>query len=284
MTTGNDPGSDSVICEIADGVATITLNRPDRLNAIDAEMGALFDQLMVNVALDDTVRVVILTGAGRGFCAGADVARLDDLAAGGSGGYKRPAPGSPHPVFDALIDSPPAQRTRYAIPSALPKPVIAAVNGPCAGVGLALAAACDVRFANTDAFFTASFCRRGLTAEHGLAHSLASLIGRNGAGDLLLTGRRMYAEEALRVGLVSKVLPENELLAHVKDYAQDIALNVSPRSTRIIKRQLWHALDESFAEALMHAHREVLASMDSEDFQEGLAHFKERRPARFTGR
>jgi enoyl-CoA hydratase/carnithine racemase len=273
-----------ITCDIEGGVATVTLNRPDRLNAMDADMGALFDRTMVDVGLDDSVRVVVLTGAGRGFCAGADMARLDTLAAGGRAGYDRPAPGAPHPVFDALTEAPPAQRTRYVIPSALPKPVIAAVNGPCAGVGVSLAVTCDVRFASAEAFFTASFSRRGLTAEHGLAFSLTSLIGRNAAADLLISGRRMAAEEALRVGLVSAVLPGPDLLAHAQAYARDIAQNVSPRSTRIIKQQIWAALDQSFAETLQQAHGEVLASMDSEDFKEGLAHFKEKRPARFTGR
>jgi enoyl-CoA hydratase/carnithine racemase len=276
--------TDCVTSKVEDGVAVITLNRPERLNAINAQMGALFDRLIVEAELDKAVRVLILTGAGRGFCSGADMARLDELAAGGSAGYDQPAPGMPHPVFDALVGSPPEQRTRYVIPSALSKPVIAAVNGPCAGVGLSIAATCDIRFASEEAFFTASFSRRGLTAEHGLAHSLMSLVGRNAAADLLLSGRRMNAEEALRVGLVSRVLPPDELLPHVKEYARDIALNVSPRSTRIIKRQIWSALDESFPEALLHAHSEKVSSMDSEDFKEGLAHFKENRPAQFTGR
>ncbi|ACG78963.1 enoyl-CoA hydratase/isomerase [Phenylobacterium zucineum HLK1] len=276
--------NDFVQCEISEGVAVVTLNRPERLNAIGPAMGDLFDRTMVQVGLDDAVKVVVLTGSGRGFCAGADMERLDDLAATAGGSFERLPPGSPHPVFDALADSPPEHRSRYIIPSALPKPVIAAVNGACAGVGLSLAASCDVRFASTDALFTAGFPRRGLTAEAGLAFTLPAIVGQGAAADILLSGRRLSAHEALRIGLVSVVLEPADLLAHAVDYARDIAENVSPRSTRVIKRQLWKARSETFAEALTTAYEEVVASLESEDFKEGVAHFRERRKPVFVGR
>ena len=271
-------------CEVEHGVAVITLNRPERLNAIGPEMGEVFDRLMVRAGTDDAVRAIVLTGAGRGFCAGADVARLDDLVETRGKSHGRPPPGAPHPVFDVLVDAPPTSRTRYVIPSALPKPVIAAVNGACAGVGLSLAVTSDLRFASAEAFFTASFVRRGLTAEHALASTLPALVGQGAAADMLLSGRRVTAAEALALGLVNAVLAPDALLPHAIGYARDLAQNSSPRSMRIIKRQLWEARDQSLSQALLSAHEHLIASLASDDFQEGVAHFKERRPARFTGR
>jgi enoyl-CoA hydratase/carnithine racemase len=187
-------------------------------------------------------------------------------------------------VFDALSEAPPEQRSRFVIPLAIPKPVIAAVNGPCAGVGLCLAAASDIRFASTETQFTAVFARRGLTAEVGVAYTLAALVGHGAASDMLLSGRRIGGEEACRIGLANAVLPPDQLVPHAMAYARDIACNVSPRSTRVIKRQLWLTRSQSFAEAMTLAYREAGRSLRSEDFREGVAHFVERRPPRFTGR
>jgi enoyl-CoA hydratase/carnithine racemase len=256
--------SDLIIEDRIGGVAVITLNRPERMNAVNTPMGEAFDAAMVRAALDPAVRVVVVTGAGdRGFCAGADMDRLDGLA---------------------LVEAPPRLRTRYSLPLALPQPVIAAVNGAAAGVGLALAANCDVRFASRTAIFTAGFPLRGLTAEAGLARMLTVLVGRGAASDLLLSGRKIDAEEALRIGLVNAVTTPEDLLPHAMAYAARIADEASPRSTRVIKRQLRMAIDESFEDALVRSHGETASSLLSEDFREGVASFKERRKARFTGR
>jgi enoyl-CoA hydratase/carnithine racemase len=277
--------SDLIIEDRIGGVAVITLNRPERMNAVNTPMGEAFDAAMVRAALDPAVRVVVVTGAGdRGFCAGADMDRLDGLAPGGSEKRIGAVPGSPHPVLDALVEAPPRLRTRYSLPLALPQPVIAAVNGAAAGVGLALAANCDVRFASRTAIFTAGFPLRGLTAEAGLARMLTVLVGRGAASDLLLSGRKIDAEEALRIGLVNAVTTPEDLLPHAMAYAARIADEASPRSTRVIKRQLRMAIDESFEDALVRSHGETASSLLSEDFREGVASFKERRKARFTGR
>jgi enoyl-CoA hydratase/carnithine racemase len=273
-----------VVTEIEAGVASITLNRPERLNAINPEMGEAFDRAMLAAQRDEAVRVVVITGAGKGFCAGGDMDRLRALMA--DGGVSLP----PGPVdggngaLDGFIEAPLELRSRYTMPFALEKPVIAAVNGAAAGVGFALAVACDIRFASRRAVFTAGFPRRGLTAEAGLAWSLTTLAGRGVASDLLLSGRRVEAEEALRLGLVNAVLEPGDLAPHALAYARDIAANCSPRSTRVIKRQLGLALDQTFAEALALSRREVEQSMKAEDFREGVESFLEGRAARFTGR
>jgi enoyl-CoA hydratase/carnithine racemase len=277
--------TDLVTLQVADGVAVVTLNRPERLNAINVPMGEAFDATMVAAALDPRVRVIVVTGAGdRGFCVGADMARLDGLRATGSTRPPNPRPGTPHPVLDALTDAPAHLRSRYTLPMAVPQPVIAAINGACAGVGLALAVNCDVRFASRSAIFAAGFPQRGLTAEAALAKTLSDLIGKGRASDLLLSGRKVSAEEALGLGLVNAVHDFAELAPQALAYARAIAQGASPRSTRIIKRQLRLAGDQTFEAAQTLSYDETLASLASEDFQEGVVSYTERRPPRFVGR
>jgi enoyl-CoA hydratase/carnithine racemase len=264
------------------GVALVTLNRPSRLNAFTDAMGGRFDELMVRLALDETVKVIVLTGAGRGFCAGSDMQSLGETR--DQQRSTEPRPDAPRPAYDALSDAPPEVRSRFILPLAIPKPVIAAVNGACAGVGLCLATACDIRFAADTAQFTAVFARRGLTAEVSLAATLTALIGHGAASDMLFSARKVPAEEALRMGLAQAVLPADALMAHTLAYARDIAENISPRSTRVIKRQLFAARTQTFAETALMSYREAGRSLKSEDFREGIAHFVERRAPRFTGR
>jgi len=164
---------------------------------------------------------------------------------------------------------------------AMPQPVIAAVNGPCIGAGLGLAVSCDVRFASQTAYFSTIFSRRGLIAEFALAWSLPRLIGRGAASDLLLSGRRVSATEALQIGLVSEILSADALLQHAIDYAHDIAENVSPRSARVIKAQLRAAEGETLPEALATADEALQGSLASADFREGMAALRERRPPAF---
>lgn len=277
--------SNLVKLEVDQSVAIVTLNRPDRMNAVNTPMGEALDAAMVQAALDPQVRVIVLTGAGeRAFCAGADMERLAGLGPGGAETLSPSGRGPAGSVFDALVEAPRHLRTRYTAPSAVPQPVIAAVNGACAGVGLALAASCDLRFASRTAVFAASFALRGLTAEAGLAKTLSALIGRGAASDLLLSGRKVAADEALRLGLVSDVVEPQALMARVLDYAQAIARNASPRSTRIIKRQLREAQDQSFEAALESARTETEASVASEDFREGIASYRDKRTPQFVGR
>jgi enoyl-CoA hydratase/carnithine racemase len=276
-----------ILCDVDRGVALITLNRPEKLNAIIAEMGQQFDRAMVEAGADPQVRAVVITGAGEGFCVGADASRLAGIVESGPTGAKgsnQAPPGTAHPVFDELRGSPYEHRARYLSPGALNKPVIAAVNGAAAGVGLALAVTCDVRFASETALFRAVFAQRGLTAEVGLAWSLPRLIGRGHANDMLLSGRRVDAEEARHMGLVNKVLAPGDLLDHAMGYAREIAEKVSPRSAAVIKRQLQRGQDQTYAQALELGYHEAIASLTSEDFKEAVAAFAEKRAPKFTGR
>ena len=277
------PAPGPILCQVEAGVALVTLNRPERLNAFNGELGPAYDELMTRLGQDREVRVVVLTGAGKGFCAGADAKELDKLSDSGAGGLRSRPPGAGHPVYDALADAPAEVRTRFLSPAALPQPVIAAVNGACAGVGLALACYSDVRFASETAVFAASFARRGLIAEAGLAWILPRLAGLGAASDMLLSGRKVGAAEALRIGLVGEVTQPDQLLPRVLAYARDLAENVSPRSAAVIKRQLRAGQDQSLREALDLGYVELRESVASGDFREGVAAMRERRPPRFTG-
>jgi enoyl-CoA hydratase/carnithine racemase len=269
-----------VLYDVKDRIATVTFNRPDRLNAFNGEMETGLRQAMEKAAKDEAVRVIVLTGAGRGFCAGADMDRLSGAA--GSGGATIPRE-APRP-----LDLGGAQRAdfqhRYSYFPAIPKPVIAAVNGPCAGLGFVFACYCDMRFAGSEAIFTTAFARRGLIAEYGLAWLLPRLVGPGHAADLLFSARRVAAAEAERIGLVNRAIPQAELMGAVRDYAGELASAVSPRSMRVMKRQMWEAMLSGLGDSVELANEEMRSSFASEDFREGVAHFVEKRAARFTGR
>jgi enoyl-CoA hydratase/carnithine racemase len=284
ITSALDDPASHVTWTLLDRVALVTLNRPDRLNAIGNEMGRLFDRVMVEVALDDRVRAVVLTGAGRAFCAGADMERLTGFIDTGTG-PKLPERGKAQGRYKALeAIAPPEVLNRYSAPQAIPKPVIAAVNGPCAGIGLAIAVMADVRFASTNAYFLAPFAKRGLVAETGLASSLPALVGFAAAADMLLSARKVFADEAMRIGLVQQLCSPETMLDAALAYADEMARTTSPRTAAIIKRQLWRARTCGFADALAESMEETRACMKSEDFLEGVAHFREKRPPQFTGR
>jgi enoyl-CoA hydratase/carnithine racemase len=270
-----------VLYEVKDRIATITFNRPDRLNAFNADMAAGLRQAMERAARDEGVRVIILTGAGRGFCAGADMERLSGTA--GSGGANLARETLPPPLEAGGSRRPDFQQ-RYSYFPAVPKPIIAAVNGPAAGLGFIFACYCDIRFAGSEAIFTTAFSRRGLIAEYGLAWLLPRLVGPAHAADLLYSARRVAAEEAVRIGLVNRTIPQAKLMDEVRAYASELASAVSPRSMSVMKRQLWEGLMTGLGEAIEFANAEMPPAFKSEDFREGVAHFVEKRPARFTGR
>ncbi|MEN9578001.1 MAG: hypothetical protein RJA70_1010 [Pseudomonadota bacterium] len=255
---------------VSSRVATITLDRPQRLNAWTPTMESELRVVMSALGADESVRAIVLTGAGRGFCAGLDFDFLKQRTPSGG------------PVVARGSDD--GFRGRFTYFPMIEKPVVAAVNGPAAGIGLILALGCDVRFAATSATFTTSFARRGLAAEHGIAWTLPRVVGLPHALDLLLSARTVGAEEAQRIGLCNRVVPDAELLASSVAYAFELAERCSPRSLRIIKRQLWEATAQPLSEVLDLAEREMNSSFASEDFQEGVAHFSEKRVARFSGR
>jgi enoyl-CoA hydratase/carnithine racemase len=267
---------------VADRVATITLNRPDKLNAWTAVMESEVKAAVRDAERDENVRVIVLTGAGRGFCAGADISLLSTVATKGLDSAQRAQAVQPQggTVEGIRADF----QKKYSYFPAVTKPVIAAINGPIVGLGLVIALYCDLRFASDGARFGTAFARRGLIAEYGMAWMLPRLVGHANALDLLFSARMIDAAEALRMGLVNQVFPQDAFHAKVREYAVDLASNVSPRSLRVIKRQVYDAMFLTLAESFEISEREMLASLQCEDFKEGVAHFVEKRAPVFTGK
>jgi enoyl-CoA hydratase/carnithine racemase len=258
--------------EVVDRVATITLDRPDRMNAWTPLMESELRRLLALASDTDEVRAIVITGAGKGFCAGADMGRLSGTATGTSAS---PAVLAPENDDDL--------KQRYSYLLAVPKPIIAGINGAVAGVGLCIVLYCDLRYMAAGAKMTTAFARRGLIAEHGSAWMLPRLIGPLNAADLLLSGRTIVTAEAERLGLV-RMLPTENFREAVQQKASELANLCSPRSMRVIKQQLALAHGQTLAEATQLANREVAASRGTEDFREGVAHFVEKRAPRFTGK
>ncbi|HEY5638067.1 MAG TPA: enoyl-CoA hydratase [Burkholderiales bacterium] len=266
-----------VLYAVAGGVATVTLNRPDKLNAWTSQMEGEVKKAMEAAEADDAVRAIVLTGAGRGFCAGADMNLLQNIQTGArtaTADWQRPH------RMDVRAD----WQIRYGYFPSLSKPVIGAINGACAGLGFVVALFCDVRFASDAAMFTTAFSRRGLIAEHGCSWLLPRLVGHSRALDLLLSARRVSADEALRIGLVDRVVAADQLMTEALAYAGMLASEVSPRSMAVIKKQLYEVPFQTMAEATATANAEMRLSFRSEDFKEGVAHFVEKRKPKFTGK
>lgn len=262
--------------ETAGRVATVRLNRPDKLNAWTAVMEQEFTAAMSVAAADSAVRVIVVTGAGRAFCAGADMSLLAEAS-------QAAIPVAGHDRLEAAgpAGTPEAYRKRYAWMLAVPKPIVAAIHGPAVGLGMVIALYCDMRLASASARLGTVFARRGLIAEYGMAWMLPRLVGVAHATDLLLTGRMVHAEEARRMGLVHRVWGDEEYPAGAKEFVEELASTVSPRSMAVMKRQMWEGLGESLGEAIDRSFREMLESLRTEDFREGVAHYLEKRPAQF---
>jgi len=268
-----------ILYTVSGRVATLTLNRPDKLNAWTRTMEQEVRQAMHEAAADDQVRAIVLTGAGRGFCAGADMSLLRDVVERrGQPVSDAPASGSV-PNGDARADF----QRQYSYFPAISKPVIAAINGPAVGLGLVIALFCDLRFASEDAKFGTAFARRGLIAEYGLAWLLPKVIGHANALDILLSARVFGAQEALRMGLINQAYPAATFAESVHAYATELAEQVSPRSMRVIKKQVYEAMFQTLGQALDTATEEMRASLQCEDFKEGVAHFLEKRAPAFQG-
>jgi enoyl-CoA hydratase len=254
-------------------IRLLRLNRPARLNAFTREMVAEFNRRLDELAEDRECRALILTGTGRGFCSGQDVAAADER--------NRHAP-------SALVERMYWQEQFAGMSErirALPQVVVAAVNGPCVGAGMAIALAADVRIVSRSARFLVAAVRLGLTAgESGISYLLPRLIGASRAFEILLTGRPIEADEAERIGLAARLVDDGELLPVAEQWTRDMLAN-SPFATQHTKRVMWENLDaSSFRAALELENRsQILASM-TEDYKEATAAFTEKRAARFTGR
>jgi enoyl-CoA hydratase/carnithine racemase len=271
---------ETVLYDVADHVCTLTLNRPEKLNAWTRQMHFDLKDAMQKAGADSDVRVIILTGAGRGFCAGADMGGLQAIGAGGAPGDRSTKASEGLPGGSTLAEF----RMNYSYFPSIPKFIIAAINGPAAGLGFVIPLYADLRFASESAVFTTAFAQRGLIAEHGVSWLLPRLIGMPSALDLLCSARKFRAPEALSLGLVSRVIPDDKLMAETRAYARLMADTVSPRSVAVMKRQVWEAEFQTLSEATVQANHEMELSFQTSDFKEGVAHYLEKRAARFTGK
>lgn len=253
-----------VLSSVAHGVATITLNRPARLNAINGRLSRALNLALDAAARSEEVRVILLMGAGRAFCAGADDQVLSEYAA------------------DPKAQNSGSGRLRYGDLMQLPKPVIAAVHGACAGVGVALACCADIRLASADAFFLAPFARLGLTAEVGLGWLLPRLVGTGNAMDILMSAERIMAEDAKAMGLVRAVFAAEDFATQAEDYARKLAASGAPSALRAIKEQVYAGWNQDFSTAEDDAARLTFAALEGPDFAEAIRARKERRQPSFT--
>jgi enoyl-CoA hydratase/carnithine racemase len=259
------PEFDELLRELGDdGVMVLTLNRPDRNNAWTHALENAYFGTLIAAANDTAVRVVVVTAAGRSFCPGMDMQILEKSAREGqpSGMHRR------WPMTTATM---------------IPKPVVCAVNGACAGIGFIQMAACDVVFASTDAKFTTSFAKRGLPAENGLSWILPRKLGTARAMDLLLSARVVLPDEALAIGLINRVVAPDRLLAETLEYARAMARDCSPASMAVIKRQVLDDWERSAEESRLRALVQMSEAGSGGDFAEGVLSYQERRPPRFAG-
>jgi enoyl-CoA hydratase/carnithine racemase len=272
--------------QVRDRVGWITLDRPAKLNAWTAAMERSVERALRAAESDDAVRAIVVTGAGRGFCAGADMSLLEGLsnaspdtrALARGGASKAALPTGLGPDVSAHYGG------RFGYLMSVRKPIIAAINGPCAGIGLVFCCFCDLRFAADQAVITTAFAQRGLIAEHGISWLLPRLLGPSRALDLLLSARKLSGAEAEQLGLVNRAFPAERFIDEVTAYASRLTETVSPRSLAVMKAQVWKSLFQDFEQALATADRAMIESFESEDFKEGVAHFLEKRAPRFSGR
>jgi enoyl-CoA hydratase/carnithine racemase len=249
--------------DLTDGVLLLTLNRPDRNNSWNIELEEAYFDALYEAGKNPEVRVIVTTGAGRSFCPGMDMQVLERSAAG-----------------TRMTDK---TRRPMTFARRIPKPVIVAVNGACAGIGLIQACSADIRFSVSTAKFTTSFARRGLPAENSLSWILPRIVGTGAAMDLLLSGRVILAEEALQIGLVNRLYEADELLPATLAYAKDMAANCSPRSMAIIKQQVQDDWETTSEASRKEAIRLVGVLRDEPDFKEGVASYTEKRAPSFEG-
>jgi enoyl-CoA hydratase/carnithine racemase len=256
-----------VTAETSDGVMTITLNRPERGNGWTGPMSRAYLGKLDEAARSGDVRAIVVTGAGKAFCVGGDAEVLDGIA--GSGEIPGQDPDQPVVPSDHL----------YAI--RVGKPVIAAVNGACFGIGMQQVLACDIRIASDEAKFATAFARRGLAAEMAMSWLLPRLVGTGHASDLLLSGRLVRAPEAERMGLVNRVVPHGELMSEARTYALELAQKCAPSAMRTIKAQMRRDLMSDLSTAYARAGELMTETFAGEDFREGVASWQQGRDPDF---
>lgn len=263
--------------QVRDTMAVITLNRPDKMNAWTLHMDREVRQALLAAEEDKAVVAIVITGAGRAFCAGADMGLLQQIIT------KQEPDLSQLPEFvapgDADVDE--GFRKTYSFISSIQKPVIAAVNGACVGMALPIALYADLRFASPEASFMSAFAQRGLIAEHGCAWMLPRLVGVAHANDILLSSRKIGADEAERMGLVNRVISDQDLLEFCAEYVAGMSAACAPASMARIKKQVYAYLEQELAPAYDESEALMQASFDGADFREGVSAFLQKRKPSF---
>jgi enoyl-CoA hydratase/carnithine racemase len=269
---------EQILFEVDDPVATITLNRPQALNAWTDRMGFEVRHAVSVAERDPRVVGIVITGAGRGFCAGADLSRLSAVSAGNrtveTAGDLAAEPGDESFGDDLRLGT-------YTYLMSVPKPVIAAINGPVAGMAVPIVLACDLRFMAEDAILMTAFSQRGLVAEWGTSWLLPRLVGTAVALDLLFSSRKVSGRECEALRLVNAALPREDVLPHAQQYVRDLAATSSPNSMAIMKRQVYQQLHAGLLGAEREARDLMLESFGRADFREGVSSFLEKRPPAF---
>ena len=273
-----------ILYEVTDPVATITLNRPEFLNAWTGRMGHEVADAMGRAEADPSVVGIILTGAGRGFCAGADMRMLQGITDGD--GDRTTDDEESQAILNAAGELPgdaslSELRDVYTYPMSMRKPVIAAINGAVAGMAVPIVLACDLRFMNEHAVLTTSFAQRGLIAEWGISWLLDRIVGPSVALDLLFSARKVSGAEAAQLGLVNRALPVEDVVPAARDYIVELARNCSPASIAVMKRQVYLDLHRSLGSATQDATRLMHESFGRPDFAEGVQSFVQRREPAF---
>jgi enoyl-CoA hydratase/carnithine racemase len=267
---------EQITYEVDDPVATITLSRPESMNAWTNTMDREVRDAIARASADPAVVGIVVTGAGRAFCAGADMKMLDNLSSGGDSASAS-TEGSSIPSGDHADDF----DGRFGYLLATPKPIIAAVNGAVAGMAYPFALSCDLRIGCAESLFVTAFAQRGLIAEWGLGWMLPQLVGPSVALDLLMSSRRVGGEEAHRLGLLNRFVERDELVSSARGYVEQLAASCSPSSIAVMKRQVLRHVHRGLGAAEAESQRLMVESFDRPDFAEGVRSFIEKRPPAF---
>lgn len=266
-----------LIYSVSDPVATIAFNRPDALNAFTQRTLAELRHALAAAEADERVVGIVITGTGRGFSAGMDMNALADMSQGGRGGSGAEVP-SAQPGDPAMGEN---FQSAFTYLLAVRKPIVAAINGACAGLGFCIALLCDMRFVERQAKFTTAFAQRGLIAEHAASWILPRLIGSSRALDLLWSARKFDGEEAVRLGVGDRLCDTGTSVAAAQDYLREISASVSPTSLMVMKQQVYRHLNMELGAAMAETDRLMGESLRRDDFKEGVASFMQRRPPAF---
>tara|TARA_B100000212_G_scaffold127316_1_gene95464 strand:- start:5 stop:844 length:840 start_codon:yes stop_codon:yes gene_type:complete len=267
-----------IIYQVDDPVAVIKFNRPEALNAFTGRMLAEIRHALAAAETDEHVVGIVLTGEGRGFCPGMDMNALDAISDGETGSNDDLADLKAQPGDPELGDN---FQVTYSYLMSIRKPVIAAINGACAGLGLAIATMTDLRIVERSAKFSTAFSQRGLIAEHGISWTLPRLIGSGNALDLLWSARKFTGEEANKIGLAEKLVDDGDSLATAIDYVRNLAASSAPKSLQIMKAQIYRHMNMQLGEAMRETNDWMAASLQRDDFREGVRSFIEKRPPNF---